>query len=89
MKKVGGVSKGEKDDNCTAELNKIGKSGRENGRPLLSKLGPASSQYLHMTSAIESYLCSGIQIESLEAKMSTDAEDNLQLEMAVDMILKF
>ena len=40
-------------------------------------------------SAIESYLCSGIQIESLEAKMSTDAEDNLQLETAVDMILKF
>jgi hypothetical protein len=36
----------------------------------------------------KSYLCSGIQIESLEAKMPTDAEDNLQLRMEVEIILK-
>jgi hypothetical protein len=37
---------------------------------------------------LKSYLRPGIQIESLEAKMPTDAEDNLQLGMAVEMILK-
>ena len=35
MKKVGGVSKGENGGSCKGELNKVGESGRENGRPLL------------------------------------------------------